>query len=443
MKKTAPRILITTAYRHSPRDFYDAVGANFYRTPRFAFMRTVSTSLRFLKQNLPEIEIMEFPRWNEYVKKLAEGWDVVGFTFFQHDLAEVLEMVTQARKQGVKEIWAGGYGGLSEEAEEFADRIWYGYVEEKMSAEIFGRRLDRIVHPPIVIPVNIVWPPMLPYKKVGLLFTQRGCPFRCTFCQTPVHSPRPSRLPLESIEEVLAYYRKTGINELFILDETFYTFPSHSEKVLDLLAKYKFHWWVQSRADLTLEHIRSWTERGMVNVGFGVESVNDEILKKIGKRTNLDVMRAFREATRKHRIFTMAFYMIGYEEDTVESVLRDYKVLYDIGFDAHQLTVLTPYPKTPQWFEFKDRYGIFEKDYHKHDARFLIWNHPNITPAQMQFLSRVGMGYLNVPMRNYGAGIIRMVQKRIYQKGFKFLWDDLARPFLHSLAFNERRQILL
>lgn len=435
---------MTTAYRHSAADFYDAVGANFYRTPRFAFMRTVSTSLRFMKQNVPEIEILEFPRWHEFTKKLDEGWDVVGFTFFQHDLAEVLQMVDYVRKSGkASQIWAGGYGGLSEEAEGFADRIWYGYVEEAVSREIFGRKLDRIIHPPIVIPVKITWPPKLPYKMVGLLFTQRGCPWRCTFCQTPVHSPKPARLPLESIEEVLRYYSSHGINELFILDETFYTFPSHSEKVLDLLARYKMHWWVQSRADLTLANIESWTERGMVNVGFGLESVNDEILAKIGKRTNLDVMHRFREATIKHKIFTMAFYMIGYEEDTAESILTDYEVLRKLAFDAYQLTVLTPYPKTPQWYEFREKYGIFEADYHKYDARFLTWNHPSISPARMEYLKRVGMAYLNVPMRNYGAGVIRMVQKRINQKGFGFLWDDLARPFLHSLSYNERKQVFL
>jgi radical SAM superfamily enzyme YgiQ (UPF0313 family) len=250
-------------------------------------------------------------------------------------------------------------------------------------------------------------------------------------------------MPLESIEEVLKYYRSHGINELFILDETFYTFPSHSEKVLDLLAKYGFHWWVQSRADLTLMNIESWTERGLVNVGFGLESVNDEILAKIGKRTNLDVMRRFREATIKHKIFTMAFYMIGYEEDTAESILRDYEVLRDLAFDAYQLTVLTPYPKTPQWYEFREKYGIFEKDHHRYDARFLTWNHPAISPDHMEYLKRVGMAYLNVPLRNYGAGVIRMAQKRINQKGFGFLWDDLARPFLHSLSYNERKQVFL
>jgi radical SAM superfamily enzyme YgiQ (UPF0313 family) len=440
---TNPKILITTAYRHSRRDFYDAIGANFTRTPRFAFLRTVSTSLRFLKQNMPEIEIMEFPLWHEYVEKLKEGWDAVGFSFFQHDLAEILQMVDEARRQGVGEIWAGGYGGLSEEAEYFADRIFYGYVEEQLSEELFGRKLARIKHPPIVVPVNIVIPPMVPYKKVGLLFTQRGCPYRCTFCQTPVHSPHPCRLPLESIEEVLRYYRSAGINEVFILDETFYTFPSHSEKVIDLLAKYRFHWWVQSRADLTLKHIDSWTERGMVNVGFGLESVRDEVLEKIGKRTNLDVMRSFRRVTRERNIFTMAFYMIGYEEDTVSSILEGYETLREIGFDAYQLCVLTPYPKTPLWYEIKERYGIFERDHHKYDARYLVWNHPSITPGQMEFLKRVGMTSLNVPMANYGKGIIRMAQKRINKKGFGFLWDDFLRPIAHSLRYNERKQVFL
>lgn len=440
---TNPRILITTAYRHSANDFYDAVGANFFRTPRFAFLKTVSTSLRFIKQNVPEIEIMEFPLWHEFKEKLKKGWDVVGFTFFQHELAEVLEMVAEARRQGVREIWAGGYGGLSEEAEQFADRIWYGYVEESLSREIFARKLERILHPPIVIPVKVVLPPSLPYKKIGLLFTQRGCPYRCAFCQTPAHSPQPYPLPLESITQVLEYYRSAGINELFILDETFYTFPAHSEKVLDLLARYKFHWWVQSRADLTLKNIRSWSERGLVNVGFGLESVNDSILEKIGKRTHLDVMKEFRQATIKHKIFTMAFYMIGYIEDTMESVLSDYEVLRRIGFDSHQLCVLTPFPKTGKWNDIKERYGIFESDFHKFDARYLVWNHPRISPAQMDYLKRVGMAALNVPMRNYGAGVIRMAQKRIQQKGLGFLWDDLARPFLHALSYNERKQVFL
>ncbi len=439
-----PKILLTTAYRHSANDYYDASGVNFVRKPHFALPRTVSTSLRFLKQNIPEIEIMEFPRWHEYVAKLREGWDAVGFTFFHHDLAEILQMVEEARRQGIREIWAGGYGGLSLEAEEFADRIFYGYAEKQFNEEIFGRKLERVQHPPVAMTVNVNLPPTVPFKKVGYLFTQRGCPYRCTFCQTPIHSPRPARVPLESIEEVLRYYRSVGINEVWILDETFYTFPSHSEAVIDLLTRYNFYWWVQSRADLTLKHLDDWADRGMVVVGFGLESVNNEILAKIGKRTNLEVMREFRRRTAERMVYAMAYYMIGYEEDTVSSVLRDYVTLRKMGFDMHQLTVLTPFPKTPQWFDFRERYGIFEPDYHRYDARHLVWNHPQITPSQMQMLLRVGLANLNVPMDNYGKAIIRLIQRRLYDKGIpRLIWEELIKPPIHALGFRERKQVFI
>lgn len=446
MKKalsTNPRILITTAYRHSRNDYFDPIGANFLRTPRFSFQRTVSCGLRFIKQNLPEIEIMEFPTWHEYVAKLSEGWDVVGFSTYQHDLGEAIEMASEARRQGVSEIWAGGYGALAKEAESFADRIFYGYVEEKLNSELFGRKLDRLLHPPISWPASILFPPRIPYKKFGILYTQRGCPYRCTFCQTPIHSPHPSRIPIESVEEVLVYYHSVGINEIYIPDETFGIFPSHTDAVIDLLHRYKMHWWPTTRVDCCLKNLDDWVERGLVNVAFGLESVNNEILKKIGKQTNIELMYEFRRRTAELKVFTAAFYMIGYEEDTQESVLRDYRTLREIGFDAYQLTVLTPYPKTPLWYDVKERYGIFEHDHHKYDARYLVWNHPNITPGQMKFLHRVGMASLNVPMKEYGRGIIRMAQKRINEKGFGFIWDDVLRPFIHSLSYDERRQVFL
>jgi len=441
---TNPKILLTTAYRRSRNDYYDVVGANFVRTPRFAIPRTISSGLRFIKQNVPDIEIMEYPLWHEYTAKLAEGWDVVGFSFFQHDIGEALEMAAEARRQGIKEIWAGGYGALDPVAEEFADRVFYGYTEEQLLAEFFGRKLDRLLHPPLVWPLNINLPPAIPYKKLGIINTQRGCPYRCTFCQTPIHCPQPSRIPLESIEEILAYYRTVGINEIWIFDETFYTFPSHSEAVIDMLARYDMHWKPMTRADLCLEHLDSWADRGMVMASVGVESVNNEMLTKIGKRTNIELVQEFRRRTIEKKVFVLAYYMLGYEEDTYESILRDIEFIREnLWFDLFQLTVMTPYPRTPLWYDLESRYGIFEHDYHKFDARHLVWNHPNISPRQMDKLLRMVMAHLNIPMRNYVKGLIGLGQRRVRQKKFGFLWDDVARPFLHSLRYNERKQVSL
>ena len=119
---TNPRVLLTTAYRDGPRDFYDPSGANFVHTPHFALPRTVSPALRFLKQNVPGLHILEFPLWHEYERALGRGWDVVGFSFFQHDLDRVRRMARRAREAGVGTVIAGGYGALAPETAEFGPR---------------------------------------------------------------------------------------------------------------------------------------------------------------------------------------------------------------------------------------------------------------------------------------------------------------------------------
>jgi len=95
---------------------------------KFCWPRIQSYGLRFLKQNIPEIEILEYPTWEQYVKKLREGWDVVGFSFYLSDTPEVLEMVEYARSAGIEEIWCGNYGALTPEIQDRFDKIFIGML---------------------------------------------------------------------------------------------------------------------------------------------------------------------------------------------------------------------------------------------------------------------------------------------------------------------------
>lgn len=88
------RVLFTTAYRNSSEP-YDYIGANTRSWFRFYWPRIQSFGLRFLKQNIPEIEILEFPTWDEYEKKLQEGWDVVGLSFYLSETHEAVEMAEE------------------------------------------------------------------------------------------------------------------------------------------------------------------------------------------------------------------------------------------------------------------------------------------------------------------------------------------------------------
>jgi radical SAM superfamily enzyme YgiQ (UPF0313 family) len=445
-RKSDARILFTTGYRFHRNDYHDVVGDNFVLYPYGGMPQTTSPSLRFLKQNVPGIEILEYPTWLEYVTKLAEGWDVVGFTFLHRHLAEVMQMAAYARQQGIKQIWAGGYGAFAEETKQFADRVFYGYAEEVLYEELTGQKLEQIRHPPVIIPNYLSFGPGKPrffMKKMGYIFSQRGCTNRCTFCQTPVHTPKPYRVPLESIEEVLRYYRSVGINEVYSFDETFYIFHDHSEAVVDLLAKYKMNWWTATRADKCLDRLKDWAKKGLANIGIGLESVNEENLKKIDKKITLEQVREFRRVATENDIFTASYYMLGYENDTMESIREDLKVVRDFGFDCYLLTILTPFPQTPLWDEIAERYGIFDTDYHHFDAKHLVWNHPNIKPDEMRLLLQEGKAILNNPRGNYGAGVKRMMKKRYHDRGLGgFLWEEAMRPWKTAFYPERKYQIL-
>ena len=76
-----PRVLLTTAYREGP--LYDYFGSNIRPTLfRLAGKRPISLGLRFIKQNVPGIEILEMPTAAQYRRALTRGWDIVGISFY-------------------------------------------------------------------------------------------------------------------------------------------------------------------------------------------------------------------------------------------------------------------------------------------------------------------------------------------------------------------------
>lgn len=104
-----PRILLTTVSREPALyDYFRENAPQNFRW-RFRMERRISFGLRFLRQNLPELEILEYPSRAEFSKALQKGWDAVGFSFYLEETNRILTMAEEARRAGVKQLWAGNY----------------------------------------------------------------------------------------------------------------------------------------------------------------------------------------------------------------------------------------------------------------------------------------------------------------------------------------------
>jgi len=341
-------------------------------------------ALSFLEANLP-VRVLHYPDWDDFCRSLEPVPDVLGISFYINETEQALAMARYARKVGVKEIWAGNFGAYTPEILQEFDQVVHGWGESKL-AQLTGVEEEnkKLIHPEMygVVGTNL-FPRML---FSGTLFTSRSCPFTCNFCQTPDFYGRTTRVPLDEIERIVWTYKKRGVSGINILDENFGTFKSHSQDVVKILHKYNLRWVALTRVDTLRKNFEFWYEHGMFGAHLGIESLNNRSLSGASKRTDQDKNLEMLRILGKHNMFVQIFYILGFEEDTVESIQEDIQLLAEQDFDVAQIQVLTPYPRTEQRSLIENKFGIFEHDLRKYNSRNLVWNHPNISPVQMKEL---------------------------------------------------------
>ena len=386
------RVLFTSPYGTKEFDFF----GHHTRSDLAIQMsqpRIMYPGLRFIKQNFPQVEILEFPSWEQFTDVLTRGWDIVGFSFFSDQTNEILRMADYARKAGVRELWAGNYGALNPLIENTFDKVFIGYAEDQIAGEL-GTKTEELIHPPLMDSIGVK-PIGSPLIQAGWLYTSRGCPMKCTFCQTPAFAPKFVETPIDSIERVLRYYKEHDVQMVLIYDEIFGVARDHAREVVSLLRKHDLLWVVTTRLDILGKNLDEWHENGMVAVSTGIESMNPTTLEDIQKRLTIETATEVINRLHRRNIAVIGSYIIGFEGDTVESVKRDFRRLRRLKPDFMKLFVATPFPESVLWAQIQQEYGIDTSDWSKFDAKHLVWNHPQLTREDVQTLLEYGYDLFN------------------------------------------------
>ncbi|MEE2750451.1 MAG: radical SAM protein [Myxococcota bacterium] len=185
------------------------------------------------------------------------------------------------------------------------------------------------------------------------LISSRGCPYRCTFCNTPRHRYRvmsPSRV-CDEIEACI----DLGIREIYFVDDTF---NITNKRVTDLCDEIiarglKFSWTVRFRVKGVdrplLEKMRA---AGCSRIQFGVEQGTEEGLLRLKKDVTAQEIRHAFALCREVGIRTVAYFMIGTptersRQDVLDTI--DYSIRLKPDFVMYN--ILTPFPGTTLWDE--------------------------------------------------------------------------------------------
>ena len=222
---------------------------------------------------------------------------------------------------------------------------------------------------------------MVSYKKytsllskgniVTTIFTSRGCPYKCTFCDRPHLGKMFRARSPENVVQELEECVKMGIDNFLFYDDTF---SVNKKRVIDICKeiikrKLNIDWDIRTRVDnVNEEMLRLMKKAGCNGIHYGIETGSEKILKVLDKGITIEQANRIFELTRKYRIPTLAYFMIGNPTETIDDINTTFKVMKMLKPDYVHLTILTPFPGTKIYFDGL-KSGIIKKDYWREFAK--------------------------------------------------------------------------
>jgi len=364
-----------------------------------------------LEKNNIEVKILEANAYDldhQQIKKVIEEYNpsIVGLTATTPLIEEVNEIANLCGGE-IKVVIGGVHASSMPEdtLEKFKrfDILVRGEGEFTLLEIALGKPLAKIkgiyykkgnkiiVNPPRELVENLDELPfparhLLPMHKyfsagakehpIDYILSSRGCPYGCLFCADHlVHGKKFRYRSPESIIKEVEELIKRGVKDFNFLDDNFTFLPSRAEKVCDLMIEKglnkKIIWRCTNglrvdKVDLNL--LKKMKKAGCYLVALGIESGNEEILKKMKKNIDLNKVRIAVNLCNKVGIETKGLFMLGNLGENKKTMQDTINFARSLNLNTATFNITTPYPHTDYWNIIKQEGEIFPKNFRDYIA---------------------------------------------------------------------------
>ena len=179
------------------------------------------------------------------------------------------------------------------------------------------------------------------------LITSRGCPWRCSFCANLPQSVR-FRSVENVVEEIKQIIKDYSCSHFRFLDDNFINNKSRFRKIAKQLKDLNISYRCSARSDLLDSEICGLlVSSGCKEIGFGIESGDDNVLKLIHKNERVIEHKRAIKLAKSFGIKTKAFLMAGLPGETWESIEMTKQFIEEVKPDKWIATLFTPFPGSP------------------------------------------------------------------------------------------------
>lgn len=221
-------------------------------------------------------------------------------------------------------------------------------------------------------PAYHLLPPLSAYRSrsraypVGYIFTSRGCPATCTFCYRNFGTKWRARSPENIIEEISFLREKYGIRQLDILDDNFSFDADRAHRILEMIIAKRWNLKINLQIgvrihSLNRDLLKVMKRAGVFKFGFGIESGDEAMLKRI--RKGLDLKRAIEivRTARSLGMVTHGYFIIGFPGDSPETMQRTIDFAKQLNPHYASFSICTPLLGTEMYDDIV-RSGVFLED---------------------------------------------------------------------------------
>lgn len=189
------------------------------------------------------------------------------------------------------------------------------------------------------------------------IFSSRGCPERCGFCETQGLWGRTVRwTPFETVRQEIEEIIDLGFTGIMFYDDIF---PLNKKRTLQMLDVLKYHhihngliWRCFLRTDILakqggFEYLKLMREAGLREVLAGVESASNAIKANIQKGTTIEQDTQALSWCKELGIAFKASTILGLPGETPETMLETLNWILKYRPDRADLNTYIPFPGTP------------------------------------------------------------------------------------------------
>jgi anaerobic magnesium-protoporphyrin IX monomethyl ester cyclase len=288
--------------------------------------------------------------------------DVVAITVNTFQLKSAIGLAMLAKLNDAKVIIGGPHAGYWRQDKD-------GPVDKVVVGEGENAFLEFIGSTPYIKSIDDI--PMPDYSLVDMskfsgispvgtipsvaIMASRGCPFQCTFCNTPIFWGRKVRYrdPEKVLDEVQHLHDKYGVNEIFFQDDTFNANHEWAFKIFDGIVERKLNKEMLFKIDcrvneklFTDEFLHKAKKAGVWNIFFGIESGSQYMLDRMKKGITIDEIRRAIKMTNDIGIMSQCSFVVGMPGESLRTLAETDQLINEIKPSMYGHCFACPFPGT-------------------------------------------------------------------------------------------------